>query len=448
MSEADTIVARATAAGHAGVAIVRLSGPEAIAIAAEIGRISADRLRHGQLRYARMREATGQLIDRGYLVAMHAPRTFTGEDIAELQLHGSPAVIERAIAACVALGARRAERGEFSRRAFLGGKLDLVQAEALLDLVSARTEAAAELALEHLDGRIGEALSAWRTPIIDALSEVEARLDFSEHEDVGGLPASLRNDLAHAASEMASLAASATAGRLRLDGVRIAMYGAPNAGKSTLFNAMLRADRALVHEQAGTTRDVIEAAGELDGIAVTWVDTAGIRGTEGAVEKAGIERARASAATADVVLFLRDQNAPAADLDDPPAGPAHRRIIPIATKSDLPRHGETIDDAVAVSVLDPASVDQLRAVLGGVVRELTSASVADDLVLTRQRHADALARASESLYRALGAMDEGTPLEYIAADLRDATDAIAEITGEIAPDDVLDAIFARFCIGK
>lgn len=452
--QVDTIVACASGAAVAGVAVLRLSGPLAINIGARIAGLRPAQLGHARMRLRRLRDGEGATLDRGYVVAFVGPRSFTGEDVCELHVHGSPAVCERIIDHACGLGARPAQPGEFTRRAFFAGKLDLAQAEALQDLVSARSEAARALALEHLDGRTGALLRALREPVVAALAHAEARLDFAEHEDVGGLPEQLVVDIADVAARMRTLAATARAGRARIEGVRVALYGAPNAGKSTLFNGLIGDDRALVHHEPGTTRDVVQVHTTIDGLPLCWLDTAGIREGSGDVEFAGIQRANAAVATADIVLWLTDRSVATngvrhGDVPPPPDGPADRVVLRYLSKADLrPDPSHTTAPHRPICAHRPAD---LLAITGDIVRAartLTHPPVADGAVLARTRHAVALLCAATAIERAHVGLRQGLDLELIAADLRDAADALAEVTGEIAPDDVLDAVFSSFCIGK
>ncbi|MCO4761160.1 MAG: tRNA uridine-5-carboxymethylaminomethyl(34) synthesis GTPase MnmE [Myxococcales bacterium] len=441
----ETIVAPATADQAAGVAIVRLSGPRAIAIGQQIAK--RRQLPHARMCFGGLHSQT-ERIDQGYVVAFVGPKSFTGEDVVEIHSHGSPAVVRALCDAAVDFGARPARPGEFTRRAWLAGKLDLMQAEALMDLVSARSEAGRKQALAHLDGRASDALAGLRLPLIDAIADLEARLDFATQEDVDDLDRQAAvGRLQALAAQMARLSGSARAGQLRIHGARVALYGAPNAGKSTMFNALLGADRALVHDQPGTTRDVVEAQGVVEDLQVTWVDTAGVRDASGVVEAAGIERAHAAAAAADVVLWLTDSNqseaAPLPALPLPPEGPV---VVRLWTKADLLTSPSPATPA-AISALRPGDVQQVLARVATALRDL-QATRADDLVLTRARQATGLRAAAEATTRGAQALEIGEPLELPVADLRDAVDALDEVTGRIAPDEVLQAIFSRFCVGK
>ena len=441
----DTIVAPATAPLPAGLAVLRLSGPLAWPIARQLSDLS--QLPPGLLQYATLR-AGGVVLDHGYVVGFAAPRSFTGEDVAELQVHGSLAVIDALLAACVAAGARLARPGEFSQRAFEHGKLDLLQAEALADLISARAESARKAALLTLDGALSAALADLRTPLLAALAEVEARIDFVAEPHLAEVdrPALLAQ-LDQLDGALTALAQTATAGRIRLHGARVVLYGAPNAGKSTLLNALCGADRALVDARPGTTRDTIEVQTAPDGVLVTWVDTAGVRESADSVEQAGVLRAEQAASHADVVLWLEDRAAPRLPVAPPPGTATVLRVL---SKADLPPHPDWQDAgdiarAIAVCAARPADIARLRA---AVVAAIRAATAVGDVVLSRARHVAAVQTALQAVARARIALDSALPLELLAADLRDAATALDELTGAIAADDVYAAVFAQFCVGK
>lgn len=438
-----TIVALATAPLPAGVAIVRLSGPLAVTIGRQIGGKST--LPHAHMVFCHLRDGSLRL-DRGYVVAFHAPQSFTGQDVVEFHTHGSLAVVDRLMAACVTAGARPALPGEFSQRAWEHGKLDLVQAEALADLISARAEDARQAALLALDGALSRQLAAIRGPLVLALADLEARIDFAAEPALANVDmAAVAGRLEGLAAELAALLGTARAGRVRLQGARVVLYGAPNAGKSTLFNALCGADRALVDPRPGTTRDTVEVQTAPDGVLVTWVDTAGLRDAEDPVERAGTQRAQAEAAHADVVVWLEDRSRPLSGLPRPQT---LGEVICVYSKGDLPAHpNPDWPSTCTVSVSAGVGVQTVRAAIVAAVRRVTH-SPAGHATLSRQRHVAAVQMAHQAVQRAQAAALGRLPLELVAADLRDAAGALDELTGTIVPDDVLSAVFRQFCLGK
>ena len=433
---AQTIVACASARMPAGIAVLRLSGPDAHAITARLsGQACAP---HGQMVLRTLLDERGGLLDRGYVVAFHAPRTFTGQDIAELHVHGSLAVIDAVLAACCALGAQLARPGEFTQRAFEHGKLDLLAVEALADLLSARSEEARQQALAHLDGQLGQKLRQLRAPLLEILATLEGELDFGD--TLGAADHTLAvQALTDLQAAIAALLAMAQAGQVRLQGARVVLYGAPNVGKSTLFNALCGVDRALVDARPGTTRDTIEVQTAPDGLLLTWVDTAGVRQTSDPVEQAGAARSLEEAAHADVVLWIDD--GVAAALSGPDSGKAV--VLAVRTKVDL--GGPLPTGHLAVSAHSGEGVEALRAAIVLAVRG--SADVGE-VGLARARHAQALRSALAHVQRARRALETHLGAEYAAADLRAAAADLDELSGAIVAQDVLDDVFSRFCLGK
>jgi tRNA modification GTPase len=442
-AERDTIVAPATPVWPAGVAVVRLSGSQAHTIAQQITGRPAGHA--ALLQFCALTDPRdGLTIDRGYVVFFKAPRSFTGQDVAELQVHGSPAVTDKLIDACVALGARLAEPGEFTWRAFEAGKLDLVQVEALADLIAAQSETQRLTALQQLDGGLSAQIAKLRAPLLAALAQVEARLDFAAEPHLAHLdPAPLLADLAELHTKMIELAGTAQAGQVRLRGARVVLFGAPNAGKSTLLNALVGLDRALVDPRPGTTRDTLEVQTAPQGVLITWIDTAGVREAEDPVERAGTARAQSEVERADVVLWCRSANSK--DSDDLPVPRTQAVLLQVATKTDL---GAGPPEQIAVAAPGGAGVGALRDHVVAVVRELARGPRSAEVVISRERHRHALIAAAAGLERARAGLANGLELELVAADLHDAADELGEMLGTFATDAVLGAIFSSFCIGK
>jgi len=452
----STIVAPATPPGMGAVSILRLSGPRAFEIARRLTGLDPIAASPRQLVRCAVRGEGGESIDAGLAAFFPAPRSFTGEDVVEIHLHGNPFLVERAAAAACALGAVPAQPGEFSRRAFQNGKMDLTQAEALADLIAARTEAAASAALRQLRGAIGEAVAPLREKIRDLLVLLEAAIDFPDEDDIPEANSrQLRERVSEVRSELAGLIASYGRGHRVRDGATVAIAGVANVGKSRLLNRLLGEERAIVTEVPGTTRDYLSGDIVCGGIIVRIVDTAGLRETADPVEREGVRRSRAIVAGADLSLFLLDGSRPAHEGDAAAyAELAGRPHLLLLNKSDLPAAetgerfgGSGCRGVLAVSAKTGEGVAEL---LRAVARELLPASgaIMAEAPLTRLRHVEAARRADAALSRAADAVRTGLPVECVAADARDAARALSELTGDIAAEEVLDAIFGSFCIGK
>jgi len=442
--EADTIAAIATAAGVGGVGIVRVSGPAAVAIVqAVLGIGELDRRVHVGV----ARDRTGQRVDRVLAFAMRGPASFTGEDVAELHGHGGSENLGRLLAAVVERGARVAEPGEFTRRAVEHGKLDLARAEALLDVIHAGSERALRLAQQNLGGRLGDAVSALEARVLALLAEIEGRIDFPEEDLAAADELALDGELAALAARCAALAAGFRHGRAVRQGITVALVGPVNAGKSSLLNALVGKERALVAPSPGTTRDYLEVADVWDGIAVTLVDTAGTRATADPVELRGIELGERRVAEADVVLVLNDGASPWND------GSAYgARALVVRSKADLDGDAPVATEPAGGTVL--ATSARTGAGLAALVRRvLATAGVAaqegseDAVVTTARQHAHAVA-ARDALVAAETVRRAHAVPEVVALELRQAMSALAQLRGVEVGERVLDEVFARFCIGK
>lgn len=432
----DTIFALASGAGRAGVAVIRLSGPEAgPALAALVGGMPP--ARRAALR--RVRDpAGGEILDHGLALWFPGPASFTGEDVAELHLHGGRSITAGVMAALARLpGCRPAEAGEFTRRAFDNGRLDLTEVEGLADLIDADTAAQRRQALAQFEGVLGRAVERWREAILIRLAHLEAAIDFSDEPVPAGLEAETRRALAPLIAEMDRLLADGNRGERLREGFHVAIVGAPNVGKSSLLNALAGREAAIVSARAGTTRDVIEVQLDLAGYPVVLADTAGVRGEADEIEAEGIRRALARAESADLILLV---TAPGVEAPDHLSALARDRGLLVWNKSDL---GQPAEAAVAVSALTGTGLDALVAAIGA--RAAASfGGVAEAPILTRARHRHAVAEVRACLDRGAAAGS----IDLMAEDLRLAARAIGRIAGRIDVEDLLDRIFAEFCIGK
>jgi tRNA modification GTPase len=456
----DTIAAIATAPGEAGIGIVRLSGPEALPIAEAIFRPSRPgpfkpyRLRHGQV----IDPANGQVIDEALLAFMRRPRSFTAEDVVELSCHGGPLPVQSTLSLALAQGARLARPGEFTMRAFLNGRIDLTQAEATLDVIRAQTQTGLALAQAQLGGWLAHEVRAARVGLMEALAYVTVAVDFPEDEVE---PQDVRPQLSAGLAVVERLLRSADQGMVYRQGARAALVGRPNVGKSSLLNALLRADRAIVTPIAGTTRDTLEETANLAGVPVVLIDTAGITESNDPVERLGIERSRAALAGADLALLVLDAQVPlSADDLQIAALIEGKPTIVVWNKFDTERDfPQQVIEQLSPLIPNPQSLIPTSARNGYGIDELAQTIAATLLggavpgsgeahLVSNPRHRDALARAAEHLRAAVATAGGGVPTDLLAGDLTAALNALGEIIGEQVGDDLLDLIFSRFCIGK
>ncbi|MDE3104799.1 MAG: tRNA uridine-5-carboxymethylaminomethyl(34) synthesis GTPase MnmE [Acidobacteriota bacterium] len=459
----DTIVALSTPPGRGGIGIVRLSGPAARAIAEPLLRLR-HALAHAQVRLAQVLDSSGAVLDEAVVTYFAAPRSYTTQDVVEIATHGSPVLLDHLLRRCLERGARLAEPGEFTQRAFLAGRLDLTQAEAVRDLIESQTLEQARQAAQQLDGSIARTVAPIKQQLIGLIAALEAGVDFAE-DDVDVMPADeITQQIAAVERPLRQLAQSFAYGRVLRNGITLAIAGRPNAGKSSLFNRLVQRERAIVTAAPGTTRDLVTEQVALGGIPLQLVDTAGLRSaTESPADEAealGIAKSREAIAEADLILLVRDSSLPPAPEDDALLHSlAGRPLLLVLNKCDLPpapppEHAAPPPAAGSLpavptlftSATTGTGVDALRqAILQQVAARPASAETA---LLTNLRQQQAVTAATAALQRAAGATRTGTPHEVLLIDLYEALQSLDSLTGATTPDDILHRIFHEFCIGK
>jgi len=458
---ADTIAAIATPLGTAAIGVVRLSGPQALEIALKLfvpkaqsrtsqdTELSSHRAYYGTV-YAPDSDSP---LDQGLLLYMQAPRSYTGEDCVELQCHGGTFLLRTVLQACLSCGARLADAGEFTRRAFMHGKLDLAQAEAVADLIHGQSEPGLALAAHQLEGKLSEPVRRVRAELLSLLATIEANIDFPDEVDAPETGI-LQAGMAAACSEIDSLLASADAGRIWKQGLKLAIVGEPNVGKSTLLNALLRYDRAIVSPIAGTTRDTVEDDYNLQGIPIRVIDTAGLRDTDDQIESIGIARAYQALAEADLVLMIQDASQPIspvlqAQLQGLPA----EKIVWVYNKLDLLTSAatslpDTHKQGSATYSISALHGTGLEALEQGLYQQITQHLNLNQTISVNERHKLCLTRAAEALSRAQNTLEQGLPSDFLAIDLKEAVQAFGEVIGESISEEVIHEIFHQFCVGK
>ncbi|WP_126578997.1 tRNA uridine-5-carboxymethylaminomethyl(34) synthesis GTPase MnmE [Tengunoibacter tsumagoiensis] len=466
----DTIAAIATPQGVGGIGVIRVSGSDAFALVSPLFRRRAnDQIPPShQLTYGHIIDPQSQeLLDEVLVAFMRAPHTYTREDVVEIQGHGGPLVLKRLLRAVLAQGARMANPGEFTLRAFLNGRLDLAQAESVMDLIESQTEVGRRLAVQQLQGQLSSQLQEARHTILGVVARIEASIDFPEDDVPTPTVAELVPIVSLAQRQIAQLLAGSEQGRLYRQGLRTAIIGRPNVGKSSLLNALLRTERAIVTSVAGTTRDTVEEVANLRGIPLHLIDTAGITPTDDPVEQIGIQRSRAAAESADVILLVFDGATPLTVqdrqiMDELQAlgfgareKSSSRSVVLVLNKADCQQRVETGElqeiwpDAplVATSTLSGQGLADLEE---AIVELALSGKLQsnENVLVTSARHQDALRRAAEHIDAAIASLQKNLPLDFVSIDLRAGYDVLGEVTGETASDDLLDKIFHEFCIGK
>src|SRR6266446_4000015 len=463
----DTIAAIGTPPGFGGIGVIRVSGPEAFLLVLPLlrrpggnaGVPPSHMLTHGYV----IDRVSHPTLDVLPAALMCAPHTYTREDVVEIQGHGGPLVLQRTLRLVLAQGARVANPGEFTLRTFLNGRLDLAQAEAVMDLINAQTEAGHRLAMQQLRGRISEQVQDARHAVLGIIARIEASIDFPEEDVPTPQPGELRPLIEMAQRKVEALIAGSEHGQLYRQGLRTAIIGRPNVGKSSLLNALLRTERAIVTPVAGTTRDTVEEVANLRGIPLHLIDTAGITPSDDPVEQIGVQRSRAAAESADVVLLVFDGAERLMEQDLRVSeelramgfGTKNRTMIAVVNKADRSQQLQ-VDEIqgmwpgvsfVSTSTLTGAGLAQLEDIIANLVLSGKVLSGESSLV-TSARHQEALRRASEHLQASLLPLEQRLPLDFVSIDLRAAYDALGEVTGETASEDLLERIFSEFCIGK
>ncbi|MDT8317505.1 MAG: tRNA uridine-5-carboxymethylaminomethyl(34) synthesis GTPase MnmE [bacterium] len=457
-SREDTIAAISTPAGEGGIGIIRISGGKALSLAQNIFHpkypqkdFDSHRLYLGEIRDP----ADGDIVDECLMTFMKSPNSFTREDVVELHCHGGTVVLQRTMELLMRNAIRQAEPGEFTKRAFLNGRIDLSQAEAIIDVIRAKTERGLRLAQVQLKGGLKDELALMRGRLIHALAILEAYIDFPEEELDPNALAGMDKDINSSISFIDKLLSTYEEGRVLREGIHVVIAGRPNVGKSSLLNALLMEKRAIVTSIPGTTRDTIEEVINLKGIPINLIDTAGIRETEDIVEKEGIKKARDKLNEADLILYMMDERGLNADDFKVIESVTGRKSLFIINKIDIisdERANEIKsslpgDDALSISLKAGKGLEELKdAIFNSVMKH--KADRLPSVIISRKRHKVSLEFARKSLERSINGINKNLPLELIAIDIKEALNNIAEVAGETTPDDVLDKIFSDFCIGK
>lgn len=458
----DTIAAVATAYGEGGIGIVRISGNRAEEILMKIFQPSQGQktLENRRLSYGVVKDPEdGSVIDECMAVFMKGPGTYTTEDVAEIDCHGSVVSLRKILSLVLRSGARLAEKGEFTKRAFLGGRIDLTQAEAVMDVVSAKTESGARSAVDQLEGRISRETAPLKEKLLDILTEIAVNIDYPDEDIEEMTSEKLKSEIGKTCEMVKALLETADAGRILREGISCTIAGRPNVGKSSLMNALLRESRAIVTSIPGTTRDIIEEGINIRGIPVKLIDTAGIHDTDDQIEKIGIEKSWESFEQADLLILMIDASSPLLSEDEELLKKAaERKSLVILNKKDLgisasaeiirKRYGQEKNiKIIETSLTDGSGTGEIEEaveefVFGGKVYQK------DSLVITNVRHKELLEQTLDALMDAECALDQGDALDFVEIDVRRAYQSLGEITGETVSDDIIDEVFSRFCLGK
>jgi tRNA modification GTPase len=456
MYHKDTIAAISTPLGEGGIGIVRVSGTDAGRIAGNIfrkkrdGGLESHRFYYGSI----IDPDDDHIIDDGMVVLMRAPHSYTREDVLEIQCHGGSLVVRRILEQVLAAGARPAEPGEFTKRAFLNGRIDLVQAEAVIDIIRSKTEASLALAQHQRMGLLSRRISTVRDNLVHALALIEAHIDFPEDEVGPDATGEITRLAGEAGNCIESLLAGYSEGKVLREGVSVLIAGKPNVGKSSLLNTLLREKRAIVTSVPGTTRDIIEEVVNIRGLPVRLLDTAGIRPTDDPVEKVGVKLTLERIPRSDLVLFMVDGSRPFDHEDELLLSAlASIRVLVVRNKIDLPASARLpveLDGwpVIEISARSGQGIDALKTAIRDAFLSGAAIDSREYVALSQARHRDALDKANGALFRFRDAITVGAALELLACEIREALHAIGQVTGETTPDELLDLIFSRFCVGK
>ena len=456
---ADTIAAIATPLGEGGVGIVRVSGPKSLSIMKSIYRECPDEVIPRHVYYGHAVDNKGIVIDDMVAIYMKAPHTFTGDDVVEFQAHGSNVSLRLILRSAITAGARIADPGEFTKNAFLNGRLDLSQAEAVIDLIKARSEKSLSIASDQLNGNLGQEIVDIRNNIKDVLAQMAVNIDFPDEDIEQVSYDEFLAELMKQQGRLGNLIKSAEFGKLAREGIKLALVGRTNVGKSSLMNGLLGEDRAIVTNIPGTTRDTIEESATIGGYPIVIVDTAGIRDTDDLIEQIGIEKSKNEINIADLVIMVIDGSR---DLEDEDFEIAHhiegKKVLLVVNKEDLginipKREIETIKSILSCNSMLYTTVKTIEGI--GQVRDAIEDIFAEGFfkseggnIVTNERHKDALVRASESLVQGIELLDMHEPLEIVEIEVHDAFQILGEIIGETASEEILDTVFSKFCLGK
>ncbi|VRR39444.1 tRNA modification GTPase TrmE [Streptococcus pneumoniae] len=453
--EFDTIAAISTPLGEGAIGIVRLSGTDSFAIAQKIfkgkdlNKVASHTLNYGHI----IDPLIGKVMDEVMVGAMKSPKTFTREDIIEINTHGGIAVTNEILQLAIREGARLAEPGEFTKRAFLNGRVDLTQAEAVMDIIRAKTDKAMNIAVKQLDGSLSDLINNTRQEILNTLAQIEVNIDYPEYDDVEeATTAVVREKTMEFEQLLTKLLRTARRGKILREGISTAIIGRPNVGKSSLLNNLLREDKAIVTDIAGTTRDVIEEYVNINGVPLKLIDTAGIRETDDIVEQIGVERSKKALKEADLVLLVLNASEPltAQDRQLLEISQDTNRII-LLNKTDLPETIETSklpEDVIRISVLKNQNIDKIEERINNLFFENAGLVEQDATYLSNARHISLIEKAVESLQAVNQGLELGMPVDLLQVDLTRTWEILGEITGDAAPDELITQLFSQFCLGK